>query len=251
MEHHPNEQWGFWDNILEHHPNFWNTTQSSRGDSGTTFWSTIPTFRTPPHRAVGILGQLFGAPPQHHPIGATTRTLTGQCGGSGASFWNTIPSSRRATNQTTRNTIYGEGSGATFGTSPLLAARPRPREWRLRVHFSMRADQVAARINHMCQLGQNGGSGPLFDGDTEPQQCLVLQPLLSPAVFFTLLSVAWVLPTMVVPTLTSLRSQFCASPENDVDIVSMSVLLSLHASFLFHKFSQPYWCQFTRVSGVS
>ena len=60
LEHHPIEPWGFWDNFLEHHPNFWNTTPSSRGDSGTTFWSTTSTFGTPPHRAVGILGQLCG-----------------------------------------------------------------------------------------------------------------------------------------------------------------------------------------------
>ena len=41
---------GFWDNFLEHHPNFWNTTPSSRGDSGTSFWNTTPTFGAPPHR---------------------------------------------------------------------------------------------------------------------------------------------------------------------------------------------------------
>ena len=216
---------------MEHHPNFWNTTPSSREDSGTTFWNTTPTFGTPPHRAVG-LEQLFGAPPQlleHHPIepwGFWDNFLEHQPNTTPSAqqrehqparvgvlvqlFGTPPPSSRRATNQTARNTIYGEGSGATFGTPPHRAAGPRPRVWGLRDYFSMRADQVAARINHMCQLGQSGCSGPLFDGDTEPQQCLVLQPLLSPAVFFTLFSVAWVPPTMVVPTLTSLRSQFCA-----------------------------------------
>ena len=105
LEHHPVEPWRFWDNVLDHHPNFWNTTPSSRGDSGTTFWNTTP---TPPHRR---------------------RTPTGQGGGSAATFWNTTPSSRMATNQAARNTIYGEGSGATFGTPPHRAAGPRPREW--------------------------------------------------------------------------------------------------------------------------
>ena len=47
LEHHPIEPWGFWDNFLEHHPNFWNTTSSSRWDSWTTFWNTTP---TPTHR---------------------------------------------------------------------------------------------------------------------------------------------------------------------------------------------------------
>ena len=120
LEHHPIEPWGFWDNFLEHHPNFCDTTPSSRGDSGTNFWnttpsrilgqlfgappqllehhpigdsgtnfwSTTPNFKTPPQilehhpnfwntTPSGILG-LFGTPPQHHPIGATTRTLTGR-----------------------------------------------------------------------------------------------------------------------------------------------------------------------------
>ena len=143
---------------MEHHPNFWNTTP------------------------LRILGQLFGTPP-HRRNNETPTGQGGGGGGSGATFWNTTPSSRRATNQTARNTIYGEGSGATFGTPPHRAAGPRPLEWGLRDHFSMRADQVAARNNHVCQLGQSGGSGPLFNGDTEPQQCLLLQPLLSPAVF--------------------------------------------------------------------
>ena len=86
---------------MEHHPNFWNTTPSR------------------------ILGQLFGTPPQrleNHPTGATTRTPTGQGRSSGATFWNTTPSSRRATNQTARYTIYGEGSGATFGIPSHRAA---------------------------------------------------------------------------------------------------------------------------------
>ena len=90
----------------------------------------------------------------------------------------------------------------------------------------MGADQVAARNNHVCHLGQSGVLGHFSMATTSPQQCLVLQPLLSQTVFFTLLSVAWVPPTMVVPTLTSLRSQFCSRPENFVDILSMSVLLS-------------------------
>ena len=90
----------------------------------------------------------------------------------------------------------------------------------------MRADQVAARNNHVCQLGQSGGSGPLFDGDTEPPAVFGFTTTSLPSSVFTFLSVAWVPPTMVVPTLTSLRSQFCARPENFVDILSMSVLLS-------------------------
>ena len=30
LEHHPIEPRGFWDNLLEHHPNFWNTTPSTQ-----------------------------------------------------------------------------------------------------------------------------------------------------------------------------------------------------------------------------
>ena len=68
---------------------------------------------------------------------------------------------------------------------------------------------------------------------SSPQQCLVLQPLLSQAVFLTLLSVAWVPPTMVVPTLTSLRSQFCLCQARKFCwfIVHDCVFLSWHASF--------------------
>ena len=103
----------------------------------------------------------------------------------------------------------------------------------------------------VCQLGQSGGSGPLFDGDTEPQQCLVLQPPLSPAVFFTLLSVAWAcLPWWFPPWPACARSFVPGQNFNFVDILSMSVLLSWHTSFLFHNHSQPYWYQFTRVLDV-
>ena len=124
------------------------------GDSGTTFWNTTPTFGTLPHRAAGNLGQLFGTPPQHHPIGATSRIPTGQVG----EFWCNFmehhpiePQDHQTTNQTARNTIYGEGSGATFGTPPYRAAGQRPREWDT---FLMTggANQpwVAARNHHVC-----------------------------------------------------------------------------------------------------
>ena len=71
LKHHPIESWGFWDNFLEHHPNFRNTTPSSRGDYGTTFWNTTPTFENTTPSAqqrehqparVTVLVQLFRTP---------------------------------------------------------------------------------------------------------------------------------------------------------------------------------------------
>ena len=50
--------WTFWGNFLKHHPHFWNTTPSSRGDKSL----------------------------EHHPIDATKRTPTGQGRSSGATF---------------------------------------------------------------------------------------------------------------------------------------------------------------------
>ena len=49
---------------MEHHPNFWNTTPSSRGDSGTIFWNTTPLAQQREHQParVGVLVQLFGTP---------------------------------------------------------------------------------------------------------------------------------------------------------------------------------------------
>ena len=142
--------------LSEHHP-IGVTTRTPTGQgggSGTTFWNTRATSLRSRQEIimcvsldrVGILGQLFGTPPQlleHHPIGATTRTPTGQGGGSGATFWNT-----RASNQTAHNTIYGEGFGATFGTPPHRAAGPRPREW-----DTFRCRQLPARLADVYPSG--------------------------------------------------------------------------------------------------
>ena len=84
------------------------------GGSGATFWNTTPTFGTPSHPTAGPRRNN-----ENNNQTARNRPASPiQGGGSGAIFWNTTLSSRRATNQTARNTIYGEGSGATFGTSP-------------------------------------------------------------------------------------------------------------------------------------
>ena len=124
------------------------------GGSDATFWNTTPTFGTPSHRAAGPRRN-------NENTNQTARNRPAspiQGGGSGATFLNTIPSNRRAINQTARNTMYGEGSGAAFGTPPHRDAGlpTRPQQYRVGVldHFSMtgEADQpfVAARNNHVC-----------------------------------------------------------------------------------------------------
>ena len=115
LEHHTIEPWGFWDSLWEHHPNFWNTTPSSRGASWTTFLEHHP--NTTPSAQQR----------EHQPA---------RVGGSGATFWNTTPSSRMAINRTARNTIYGEGSGATF-----LNTTPSSRRAQTARVGPMRADQ--------------------------------------------------------------------------------------------------------------
>ena len=103
---------------------YWSSVQS--GDSGTTFWSTTPTFETPPLRAVGILGQPFRAPPQlleHQPIEPW-------------GFWdnflehkpNTTPSAQQREHQPARVGVLVQ----LFGT-PEPPTRPRATPYMVRV----------------------------------------------------------------------------------------------------------------------
>ena len=137
LEHHPNF-WNtapFWDNFLEHHPNFWNTTPSSRGDSGTT---------TP---------QLL----EHHPIDATKRTPTGQ----------------------------GRSSSATFGTPPHRAQTAGVGHWRAEPTSLWSPQEIimsaplfdesrAARNNHVCQGQPTENQEPPFAASKTAHQGPIL-----------------------------------------------------------------------------
>ena len=69
---------GFWDNFLEYHPTFWNTTPSSRGDNFLEHHpNTTPSTQQREHQParVGVLVQ----PLEHQPTGPDREsgTLTG------------------------------------------------------------------------------------------------------------------------------------------------------------------------------
>ena len=102
LEHHP-----FWDNSLEHHPNFWNITP---------FWDNIlehhPNVWNPPHP--GFWDNFL----EHHPIDATP---TGQGRSSGATFG--TPTHRA---QTARVGHPPFAASKTAHLGPILWGPPHP-----------------------------------------------------------------------------------------------------------------------------
>ena len=136
---------------MEHHPNFWNTTPSAQQ-------------RDHKPARVGVLVQLFGTPgPPTRP--RTTPYMVRVL----VQHLENHPTEPQGPDRESGDygTLFDDG-----WSRPALGHRKKQS---CLDHFSMRADQpkVAARNYHVCQLGQSESSGPLFDGDTEPQQCLV------------------------------------------------------------------------------
>ena len=112
LEHHPIEPRGFWDNFLNHHPNFWNTTPSTRQ-------------REHQPARVGVLVQ-----PLEH-----------------------LPTEPQGPDRES-GTLFDDGrSRPAFG---------RRKKKSCLHHFSMRADQVAARNNHVCQGQPTENQHPPF-----------------------------------------------------------------------------------------
>ena len=118
--HHPNLEWGFWDNFLEHHPNFWNTTPLAQQREHQPVrvgilvqhldHHPIEPQSHHPNLEWGFWDNFLEHHPQlfeYHPIGATTGTPTGQGGGSGATFGTHHPTEPQGPDRE-RGTLFDE-----------------------------------------------------------------------------------------------------------------------------------------------